>query len=57
MRNKFVFCLCLSIAASSLSATPVEATFTGVNGLVAFNSYVGPYNGTLAGDPVLRRFQ
>jgi hypothetical protein len=52
MRNKFILCSCLLIGASSLSATPVEATFTGVNGMVAFNNYVGPYNGTLAGDAV-----
>jgi hypothetical protein len=30
----------------------VEVTFTGVNGVAAFGYYVGPYYGTINGDPV-----
>ena len=33
-------------------ADPVEVTFTGVNGVADFGYYVGPYYGTINGDPV-----
>lgn len=52
MEKKLVLCAFLMIAALSLEASPIQASFTGVNGTVAFDDYVGPYYGTLAGDAV-----
>jgi hypothetical protein len=35
-----------------LLADPVNVTFTGTNGVAEFGYYVGPYYGTINGDPV-----
>jgi hypothetical protein len=42
----------LSAGAGSAFATLLPATFTGVNGASAFGYYVGPYSGTVNGNPV-----
>jgi hypothetical protein len=44
--------LALLIGGVSALADPVPVTFTGVNGAAAFGYYVGPYQGTINGDPV-----
>ena len=41
-----------SMGAGSAMATLLPATFNGVNGATAFGYYVGPYSGTLNGNPV-----
>jgi hypothetical protein len=46
MRN-FLAGLWLLIASLPLAASPIEATFVGVNGAAAFGYYVGPYYGKL----------
>jgi len=46
MKNFLRGLLCL-LAALSLEATPIEATFVGVNGAIDFGYYVGPYYGKL----------
>jgi hypothetical protein len=42
----------LLIAAASARATLLPVTFTGVNGASTFGYYVGPYSGTVNGNPV-----
>ena len=43
----FVRYVWLLLAGVQAWATPIEATFTGVNGTQAFGYYVGPYYGKL----------
>ena len=51
-RRNLAIISCLLFAGLSASADPVNATFTGVNGVAAFGYYVGPLFGTLDGAPV-----
>src|SRR5260370_666739 len=47
--------LCLAgmlLGAGSAFADLFPVTFTGVNGVADFGYYVGPYYGTISGDPV-----
>src|SRR5579872_605211 len=46
MKN-FLRGLWFFLAVFTLHANPIEATFVGVNGTVAFGYYVGPYYGRL----------
>jgi hypothetical protein len=43
---------CLFFLGLSALADPVDVAFTGVNGATDFGYYVGPYYGTINGDPV-----
>jgi hypothetical protein len=43
----FLRSLLLLVTVLPLRATPIEATFVGVNGAIAFGYYVGPYYGKL----------
>jgi hypothetical protein len=45
--NNFLRVSFFLLAAISLDANPIEATFVGVNGAQAFGYYVGPYYGKL----------
>jgi len=49
--RSFSLLSCLVLGAVSALAD-VDMTFTGVNGAAAFGYYVGPYYGTMNGDPV-----
>lgn len=44
--------LCLLASTFPLGASPIEATFTGVNGAADFGYYVGPYYGKLGNQVV-----
>ena len=46
MKNVLRGLLCM-LAVLPLEATPIEATFVGVNGAIGFGYYVGPYYGKL----------
>jgi hypothetical protein len=43
---------CFLLPTLSALADPVDVTFTGTNGVAEFGYYVGPYYGTINGDPV-----
>jgi hypothetical protein len=49
--RKFAVLSCLLLGGLSALAD-VDVTFTGVNGVADFGYYVGPYYGTINGDPV-----
>jgi hypothetical protein len=51
IRNLTVLSL-LVLAGLPALADPVDVTFTGTNGAAEFGYYVGPYYGTIDGDPV-----
>jgi hypothetical protein len=52
IRQLSLYFAALLIGGVSALADPVPVTFTGVNGAAAFGYYVGPYQGTINGDPV-----
>jgi hypothetical protein len=50
---RFLFlCLALCFLSTGVRASTVEMTFTGVNGVMAFNEYVGPYSGAINSAPL-----
>src|SRR5689334_16945684 len=45
----WIWLLAFFLEPPPVAASPLEATFTGVNGTMAFGLYVGPYYGKLDG--------